>query len=197
MRRPKTVDDYLACLPQWQAEITKLRTILLGTGLAEELKWGAPCYTHNGRNVVGINAFQSYFGLWFFQGALLEDEAGVLVNAQEGVTKALRQWRMQSVADIRAREIRHYVREAIGLVDAGRRVAPAKKGPVEVPAELRAALRRSGRAARQFASLTPGRQREYAEYIAEAKRDATKTKRIGKILPMIESGVGLNDRYRR
>ena len=45
-------------------------------------------------------------------------------------------------------------------------------------------------------SLSPLFKREYAEYIASAKQHATKQKRIDKILPMIEAGVGLNDKYR-
>jgi uncharacterized protein YdeI (YjbR/CyaY-like superfamily) len=44
--------------------------------------------------------------------------------------------------------------------------------------------------------MTPGKQREYCEYISEAKRDATKLKRLEKIIPMIIEGVGLNDKYK-
>jgi uncharacterized protein YdeI (YjbR/CyaY-like superfamily) len=149
-----------------------------------------------------MGAFKAYFGLWFFQGALLEDKAGVLVNAQEGVTKALRQWRMQSAADIRPRLVRRYLKEAMALVDAGRQIRPARNRtarnrPLILPDDLRRALEQNETAKARFAALTPGRQRAYAAYIAEAIREATRAKRIGKILPMIEAGVGLNDRRRR
>ncbi len=65
-----------------------------------------------------------------------------------------------------------------------------------VPADLQAALRKRKRAHAGFEKLTPGKQREYAEYVASAKQHATKLKRVDKILPMIEAGVGLNDKYR-
>lgn len=70
------------------------------------------------------------------------------------------------------------------------------KGSVELPPELAAALKKRAKAKKGYDALTPGKQREYANYIAGAKRDATKQSRIEKILPMIEAGVGLHDKYR-
>ena len=196
MKRHKTVEDYIASHAEWASELTRLREILQATELEETVKWGAPCYTLDGKNLVGIGAFKSYFGLWFFQGALLADAAGVLINAQEGKTKALRQWRMQSKRDIKVRTIKSYVREAIAVQRSGAEIKPARNRPVEVPTELDAALRRSRKTRAAFDGLTPGKQREYANYIAEAKRADTKDKRVAKILPMIAAGKGLNDKYR-
>jgi uncharacterized protein YdeI (YjbR/CyaY-like superfamily) len=196
MKRAKSVDDYIRSSKCWQVELKRLREILNATELTEEVKWGAPCYTYNGKNVIGIGAFKAYVGLWFHQGALLKDENKVLVNAQEGVTKALRQWRMQSAKEIRPAIIRRYVKEAIQLVIDGKSVGPAKKKPVIVPPELTKALQENKGAENTFNNLTPGRQREYAEYISEAKRVETKKSRIEKVMPMIKSGVGLNDKYR-
>ena len=65
-----------------------------------------------------------------------------------------------------------------------------------MPEELEAALKRNKKAQQQFKALTPGRQREYAEYIALAKRAATRQSRLEKIMPMICDGIGLNDKYR-
>ncbi len=195
MKRFKTVDDYISGSEQWGAELTKLREILNSTGLTEEVKWGAPCYTYDGKNVIGMAGFKSYVGLWFHQGSLLKDDKKVLVNAQEGKTKGLRQWRMNSSKDIKPAIIRRYAKEAIQLVKDGKSVAPAKK-KLAVPPELQKALDKSKIAQKKFSELTPGRQRDYAEYIASAKRDATKQSRLKKILPMIKAGVGLNDRYR-
>lgn len=84
MQRAKTVDDYIAHAGAWRDELIRLRNILRATPLQEDVKWGGPCYTYKGRNVVGIGSFKSYFGLWFFQGALLNDDNNVLINAQEG-----------------------------------------------------------------------------------------------------------------
>ena len=192
----KTVEDYIAAAPAWQAELVRLREILQSTGLEETIKWGAPCYTLDGKNVVGIGAFKSYVGLWFYQGALLADKAGVLINAQTGRTKAMRQWRFESPEDIKPAALKRYVKEAAALAQAGREIKAERNKPVQVPVELKTALDKRKRAGTAFARLTPGRQREFADYVAGAKRDATKASRIEKILPMIEAGIGLNDKYR-
>ena len=119
MKRFKTVDEFILGTEQFRDELIKLREILNSTDLEETVKWGAPCYTSAGKNVVGIGAFQSYFGLWFFQGALIDDKNNVLINAGEGKTKALRQWRMTSAKEIKPRVIKSYVKAAIQIVVDG------------------------------------------------------------------------------
>ena len=197
MKRFKSVDEFLAGTEQWQEELALLRKILLSCDVEETVKWGAPAYTYRGKNVVGIGAFKSYVGLWFHQGALLTDEAGVLINAQEGVTRAMRQWRFASKKEIKTRLIKQYVKEAIGLVEAGKQIKPVrKKKTVVIPSELKVALGKNKKAKANFAAMTPGCRREYADYIAAAKRDETKERRLKKILPMILAAKGLNDKYR-
>jgi uncharacterized protein YdeI (YjbR/CyaY-like superfamily) len=196
MKRYKKVDDYIANAEQWQGELGRLREILQSTELTEDVKWGAPCYTYDGQNVIGIGGFKSYFGLWFHQGVLLQDKNNVLINAQEGTTKALRQWRMHSARDIRPSLIRAYVREAISLVREGKKIGPQKRKPLVVPPELKQALAKNVTARKGFTELRLGLQREYTDHIASAKREETKTKRIEKILPMIAAGKGLHDKYR-
>ena len=197
MKRYQSVEDYIAACDEWQDELATLREILLSTDLEECVKWGAPCYTFNGKNVVGIAAFKHYFGLWFHQGALLADPNGVLLNAQEGKTKALRQWRMKSAKEIKKTVLKKYVKEAIALAREGKEIKPDRSKPIVVPAELKQALAKHKRAAASFKKLSRGCQREYAEYISEAKREETRQRRVEKILPMILESAGLNDRYRR
>lgn len=192
----KTVDEYLDRAVRWQKELAKLREVLLSTGLEETVKWGAPCYTSDGKNIVGIGGFKSYVGLWFFQGALLQDEAGVLINAQEDKTKAMRQWRFESMKDIKVRQIKSYVKEAIEHQRAGREIKADRRKPVVVPKELKAALSKNKEARDAFAAMSVSCQRAYAEHIAEAKRDETKERRLEKIMPMIAAGGGLHDKYR-
>lgn len=115
MRRAPTADDFYGGLDRWQEEAARLRALVLACGPEESLKWGRPVYSHNGRNIVGVAVFKSYFGLWFFDGARLADKEGVLVNAQEGKTKAMRQWRMTLAKEIRPALVKAYVREAIAL----------------------------------------------------------------------------------
>ena len=118
MKRAKSVDEYIHNAAHWRDELKMLTDVLATTKLSEDIKWGAPCYTYKGKNVVGAVAFKSYFGLWFHQGSLLEDKANVLINAQEGKTKTLRQWRMNSAKDIKPAVIKRYVKEAMGLIEA-------------------------------------------------------------------------------
>lgn len=84
----------------WTQELKLLRSVLLEVGFEETVKWGAPVYAHKGKNIVGLSAFKNYCGLWFFQGSFLIDEQKKLVNAQEGKTQAMRQWRFYTIEDI-------------------------------------------------------------------------------------------------
>ena len=197
MQRYNSVDEYIDNSESWQDELKLLRSILTTTELEEAVKWGAPCYTFRGKNVVGIGAFKSYVGLWFHQGALLSDPKRVLINAQEGKTKALRQWRFATKKEIKKQTIKSYIKEAIALQEQGLEIKPNKSKPLVIPAELKSALGKNKKAKANFDDLTKGRQREFADYISEAKRDETKLKRLKKILPMIVAGRGLNDKYRK
>jgi uncharacterized protein YdeI (YjbR/CyaY-like superfamily) len=196
MKRYKTVDDYIKNAELWQDELRKIREILQATELTEDVKWGGPCYTYNGQNVVGLAGFKSYFGLWFHQGALLTDKNKVLINAQEGTTRALRQWRMKSAKEIKPSVIKTYVEEAITLVKEGKKIGPQKKKPLVIPPELKNALAKNAKARKGFEILRLGLQREYTDHVASAKREETKKKRIEKILPMLAAGKGLHDKYR-
>lgn len=191
-----SADNYFSEATEWRAEIARLRELLLSSGLQEAIKWGSPCYSHDGKNVVGLAVFKSYFGLWFFQGALLRDEGNVLVNAQQGKTRAMRQWRMNAAKDIKVSLIRGYLREAMQLAEEGRAIKPMRHVPLALPAVLEKALNGNPKAKSAFATLRPGLQREYAEFISSAKRQDTTERRLQKILPLIAQGIGLNDRYR-
>ena len=73
MEREKTVSKYIEATDQWRDELIELRKILLACKLVETVKWGMPCYTLDGKMVVGLGAFKSFVALWFYQGALLRD----------------------------------------------------------------------------------------------------------------------------
>ncbi|MDE2726463.1 MAG: YdeI/OmpD-associated family protein [Gemmatimonadota bacterium] len=197
MQRYRSVEDYLDGHVEWRSLLERLRAIMNACKVEETVKWGQPCYTHDGKNVVGIGAFKEFVSVWFFQGALLRDEHGVLVNAQEGRTRAMRQWRFQAVEEIDEPMLRAYVAESIENQRQGKAIKAERKKPVEVPDELAGALAEDRDAGDRFNTLTPGKQREYTEYIAEAKRAETRARRLVKILPMIRAGHGLNDKYKK
>ena len=191
------VDKYIVKHKQWQSELDFLRGILLKTELQEEIKWGAPTYTLGGKNVVGLGAFKSYVGLWFFQGVFLTDKSNVLFNAQEGKTKAMRQWRFTSIEDMDANLIKSYIKEAIANQKVGKELKPQRGSGVILPELLRTLLDENPSLKTKFESLTPYKQKEYCEYIEEARREVTKESRIKKIVPLITKGIGLHDKYRK
>jgi uncharacterized protein YdeI (YjbR/CyaY-like superfamily) len=181
---------------QWAEELELLHNIIDKTGLEETVKWGGPVFTFNGKNIIGTGGFKNYFTIWFFNGVFLSDPKKVLVNAQEGVTKSLRQWRFTSKEELDEKLIIAYILEAIENEKSGKIVPPAQKSKnFEVPGILKSALEKAGIAA-SFSVFTPGKQYEFVEYIDAAKREETKLSRIEKILPMIREGIGLNDKYR-
>lgn len=95
------VDAFLNRTARWQEEFVTLRRILLDCSLAETLKWGWPCYTHEGKNIVLMHGFKEYCALLFFKGALLRDPHGLLVQQTERVRSA-RQIRFTSASQIAA-----------------------------------------------------------------------------------------------
>ena len=200
MERNKTVESYLDKQTQWKAPLLLLRELLKAEAFEETVKWGFPVYTVKGKNVAGLGAFKSYVGIWFFQGALLEDKHKKLVNAQEGKTQSMRQWRFQSIQEIEkeADLIVDYLKEAIANQEAGKEIKPARPGkkPLIIPPELQQALDQNASLKDSFEALNLTKKRDFAEYIETAKREATKQSRLEKILPMISEGIGLNDKYK-
>lgn len=196
MQKSKTVEDYLQAHPQWQSQLEVLRAQLLQTDLEETVKWGAPTYCLAGKNVVGLGAFKSYVGLWFHHGVFLNDPAGVLVNAQEGKTKGMRQWRFAEGDCIDTALVNEYVAQAIANQRAGKETQVQRKTDLTLPQALQNACQVDLSLQQAFARLTPGKQREYAEHIGSAKREATRQSRLEKAIPLILDGVGLNDKYR-
>jgi len=176
-----------------------LRTLVHKTELEETYKWNFPVYTLNGKNVIGLCAFKKHFGIWFFNGVFLSDPHGVLENAQEGKTMAMRHWKFYKADEINDSKVGSYLQEAIANQKKGIQLSPAKpskKGPVIVPALLQTAFASNKNLQLAFTNLSPSKQREYSEYIDTAKQEKTKHSRIAKITPMIIQGVGLNDKYR-
>ena len=190
------IEAFYAREHTFQKGILQLREIILKTELEEQLKWGAPVYTINKKNVLGVMAFKNHFGIWFFNGVFLTDPLDVLQNAQEGKTKAMRHWKFTRNDEIDPNAVLDYVQEAITNQKKGLEVKPERKKEVAIPKLLQTELVKDSLVKKAFESLTPGRQREYCEYIDSAKQERTKLTRIEKILPMIKEGKGLNDRYR-
>ncbi len=188
------VDAYIKKAKQWQKEIAKLREILLGCELTEELKWGKPCYMAEGSNVVIILPLKEYIALLFCKGALLKDPKGILTRPSEN-TQAARQLRFTDLKAIVGKEclLKSTVEEAIAVEKAGLEVKYKTISEYKVPEELQNKLDKTPALKKAFNALTPGRQRGYLLYFAGAKQSATRESRIEKCVPQILKGKGLQD----
>jgi uncharacterized protein YdeI (YjbR/CyaY-like superfamily) len=183
----------MAYRERWRSEIAGLQKILSGFDLEVERKWGKPCYTMDGKNVVIIQGFKEYIALGFFQGALLKDPKKLLV--QLGQVQAARVMKFTSAKEIAAKAatIKSYVREAIAAEEAGLKVKTEPR-ELPLPEELKEKFREDPRLKRAFEDLTPGRQRGYLFHFNGAKQSATRAARIEKAMPAIFEGRGLLDR---
>ncbi len=191
------VDIYIEKKEKWSHELSVLRKALLEVPLEETIKWGAPTYTFDGKNIVGLAAFKNYCGLWFFQGGTLKDTHKVLMNAQEGKTKAMLQWRFSSLEEIDTELVKAYALEAIENQKAGKVIKPQRnKKPLVIPDLLQNELDKNAQLKEKYEAFSLSHQREYANYISEAKREATKQSRLEKIIPMILEKKGLHDKYK-
>ena len=189
--------DYITAKNKWTQELKLLRSILLELPLEETIKWGAPVYVYKNKNIVGLAAFKNYCGLWFFQGVFLSDDKKKLQNAQEDKTHVMRQWRFCALNDIDVVLVKEYVLEAIQNSENGKELKPVKNTkPLIIPAELQSELDSNEILRESFTQFSLSKKREYANYISEAKRVATKHKRLEKIIPMIIKGIGLHDKYK-
>ena len=188
------VDGFLNEAKKWRGEFERLRRTCLDCGLTEELKWGKPCYTYQGSNIVLIHGFKEYCALLFFKGALLKDPKGILVQQTENV-QAARQIRFTNVREIVEVEstLKACIKEAIEVDKAGLEVSYKKTSEFVIPEEFQNRLDESPALKTAFDALTPGRQRGYLLYFSAAKQPTTREARVEKCLQQILNGKGLND----
>ena len=186
------VDAYIERSEKWPEVMSELRPILLGCGLSEEIKWGKPCYSHEGRNIVILQEMKDHLALMFFKGALLSDPEGILEEQGPNSRSALR-IRFTSVEEVAqlANSIKTYVEEAIDVEEAGLEVGPAPE--VVFVQELQDRLDSDTAFATAFNALTPGRQREYNLHFSDAKQAKTREARVERCVPKILEGKGFRD----
>ena len=193
-RMNSKVDFFFNKASQWKEEFEQLRMIILDCGLAEELKWGQPCYTFQGKNIILIHGFKEYCAVLFFKGALLNDPENILIQQTANV-QAGRQVRFTGVKEIvkRAPILKAYIYEAIEVEKAGLKVKLKKTSEFKMPAEFKNRLDKNPALKIAFNELTPGRQRAYLFYFSQPKQSKTRESRIEKYMKRILEGKGLND----
>ncbi|UJH67935.1 YdeI/OmpD-associated family protein [Allomuricauda sp. SCSIO 65647] len=205
----KTVDNYLinGCgrcslggtpdckVHRWTNELELLRTITRDCGLTEEAKWGVPCYTFQGKNIMLISAFKDHCSVSFFKGSLLRDTQGILVKPGPN-SQAARLLKFTEIEKIKKLEtdIKAYIYEAVEVEKAGLKVN-FKKNPEPIPEELENRFEKDPVLKTAFEALTPGRQRGYILYFSAPKQSKTRNARIEKCIGKILNGEGLHDKY--
>ena len=199
------VDAYIAkAAPFAQPVLAHLRALVHKAcpEVVEEIKWGRPFFLHRGTILCNISAFKAYcsFGFW---GA----EIGRVLRA-DGVVKDGGMGSLGKITSVKElppeKQMLGYLRQAVALIESGkgdnrvvvaRRVVKAPKPPVEAPTEFTAALKKNKAANAAYAALSPSCKREYAEWIAEAKRPETRQRRIAQAVEWIGEGKQRNWKY--
>jgi len=190
------VDFYFSKSEKWQASLEQLRRIALDCQLTEELKWGTPCYTFQGKNIVLIHDFKEYCAFLFFKGALMNDSDGILIQQSKNV-QAARQIRFTNVEEIVEMKsiLKTYIYEAIEVEKAGLEVKFKKTEEFILVEEFKTKLEELPDLKKAFEALTPGRQRAYMLHFSSPKQSKTREARVEKCIPQILNGKGLNDYY--
>lgn len=188
------VDFYFDKFEKWQKTLLEMRKIALDCGLVEELKWGCPCYTLNGKNVMLIHVFKEYCAYLFFKGALLSDPDSILIQQTKNV-QATRQARFTDAKQVVLYKtgLKACIFEAIEVERAGLKVQLKKTADYAVPEEFRQKLSADRALKKAFEALTPGRQRAYLFHFSQAKQSKTRAARVEKYIPKILEGRGLDD----
>jgi uncharacterized protein YdeI (YjbR/CyaY-like superfamily) len=180
---------------RWREILMGLRELLLETQLEETVKWGQPCYTLKDKNVALIHGFKEYCAIMFFKGAVLEDPEQILTQQTENVQSS-RQFRFSSLKEFNQNKskVQAFIQQAIDAEKTGKKIELKSHDEFAIPQELQERLSSDTTYRNAFERLTPGRQRAYYLFFAQAKQEATRKSRIEKMLPKIQQGKGPNER---
>ena len=194
-RKDPRIDAYILKAQPFARPILKhIRATVLSASpaLEETLKWGHPSFIYNGI-VCGMASFKQHVTFGFWKGKLLLDTKGLPVDEAMGQFG-----RITRLADLPPRrEIVGYVKKAMKLNEDGvvpKRATKPRK-PIPMPPALTAALAKAPKAKSFFATLPPSHQREYLEWVSEAKTDATRDKRIATTIEWLSEGKHRNWKY--
>ena len=192
------VDAYIADAPAFAKPILAHARAIVHAAcpdVEETIKWGMPTFVHAGKILCGMAAFRQHATFGFWQHALVMGEGG----ERTGMGSF---GKMTSVQDLPPKkELVAYLRKAMALNEQGvKRPGAARKRTtprpdVEVPADLAAALRENAAARETFARFPPGHRREYIDWIVDAKRAETRTKRLAQTIEWLAEGKPRNWKY--
>ena len=178
----------------WREGLLALRRMCRDMGLKETVKWGHPCFTHEGRNIAILGAFRTDFRLTFMNASLLRDTEGVLERqGPNSQTSSTIRFTRAEQAEETAATIRAYLRQLMDHAEAGTK-PPKTERETDVPEELSEAMDADPELAEAFLALTPGRRRSYMFNLNQARRPETRRARIETFRERILAGKGPMDR---
>ena len=192
MNNPK-VNSYIEkAAPFAQPILKKIRSLMHKAcpEIGEELKWGAPAFMHEGI-VAGMVAFKAHVRFGFWRAKEMKDPDGLFDN--DGAS-FMNSERLTDVKELPPAKIFiKYIKAAAALNASGKKPPkPAKRKVLAVPDYFKKALGKNAKAKNPFESFSPSCQREYVEWITEAKREATREKRIATALEWMAEGKEKN-----
>jgi uncharacterized protein YdeI (YjbR/CyaY-like superfamily) len=195
MSRDQRIDAYIAkAQPFAQPILAKVRERVHAVlpDVEEAVKWSMPAYTVGGKILLITAAFKAHAALNFWRGQEL--------RGQQADGDAMGQFgKLASVEDLPSeKELDRLIREAAELAKAAPAPRKAKHAPKPAPAmhpEFAAALAKAPKARAALDSFPPSAQRDYVEWIAEAKQDATRQKRIETAIEWLSEGKRRHWKY--
>ena len=178
----------------WNEELHALRDIILKNDVMEERKWGVPCYTVNGKNIILLTALKESATISFIKGSLIDDVHGMLISPGKN-SQSARYMKFKSMQEINSAKpiILEYIKQALEFERNGKKV-PFKKVDDPIPVELSDLFASQPELKTAFYALTPGRRRGYILHFNQAKQSSTRHSRIQKCIPLIMQGKGLQER---
>ena len=191
MKREPRIDAYIArAQPFAQPILAKVRERVhsLVPDIEETMKWSHPAFCRNGKIVLGTAAFKEHAAVNFWRGQELGLEAKAGAMGQLG--------KLTTLEDLPA-DFDVIIARAAALSDVPAPPKP-KAEPKALPdmhPDFAAALEKAPQARQAFESFAPGHRREYLEWVAEAKQDSTRQKRIASALEWLAQGKRRNWKY--
>lgn len=195
MKTDPRVDAYIERQADFARPIlTHLRDIVREAcpDCEETLKWSMPSFVYKTKILAHFAAFKAHaaFGYW---------SGSQVLGKGSGQASAMGQFgRLTSLDDLPPREtLIELTRKAMQLIDEG--VKPVRdktaKAPFTVPQDLKAALDANAAAKATFDGFPPSAQRDYVDWIVEAKRDETRTKRLNQAVEWLAEGKRRHWKY--
>jgi len=196
-KKDPRIDAYIDKAAPFARPILKYLRKVVHAGcpeVEETLKWSMPHFDYKGV-MCGMAAFKEHCAFGFWKAALIFD--GDKAREREAMGHF---GRITSLDDLPGEKILiGYVREAAELnkkgIKAPGRTQPKKKRPLQVPDYLKTALKRNAKAKRTFESFSPSHQREYVEWLREAKREETRQHRLKTAIDWMAQGKVRNWKY--